>query len=319
MNKMNRKSVMSMMAAAISSACLLGTPVMAAQDQPVKNTFQTIAVKSNANKGYAAGLDTINNKKAENNAAGAMVKTGKTEIEGKTFYLDSFGQPVNGIVSLPEGDYYFSSEEGMKTGFVSENGATYHFDETTGLKSEGTFDKDGKTYVLDENGATQTGWVEKDGSRQYLAEDGSVVKNETREIEGIRYSFDGNGQVETNITKDGWTYDEQGRGSEDLSGYDKIAQAALAQLGVHQDCTRLVTNSLAAAGIHHHGAPASYLSLGPLTDNPVPGDIIVYQGHVAIYIGNGQAVHGGWNGYTTEIFSVECSTPLIGFVHPILP
>lgn len=97
--------------------------------------------------------------------------------------------------------------------------------------------------------------------------------------------------------------------------YNKIAQAALAQIGVHQDCTMLVTNSLKAVGINFHGAPEAYLSLGTLTSDPVPGDICVYQGHVAIYIGNGQAVHGGWNGYTTQIFSVQCSNPLIGYVH----
>ncbi len=76
--------------------------------------------------------------------------------------------------------------------------------------------------------------------------------------------------------------------------YQRIADAALAQVGVYQDCTMLVTNSLAAVGINFHGAPAAYLNLGPLTNNPVPGDICVYQGHVALYIGNGQAVHGGW-------------------------
>lgn len=97
--------------------------------------------------------------------------------------------------------------------------------------------------------------------------------------------------------------------------YQKIADAALAQVGVNQDCTMLVTNSLAAVGINFHGSPASYLSLGTLTDTPVPGDICVYQGHVAIYIGNGQAVHGGWLGYTTVVSTVECTNAFVGYVH----
>lgn len=101
----------------------------------------------------------------------------------------------------------------------------------------------------------------------------------------------------------------------DPNFHQKIADAALAQIGVNQDCTMLVTNSLRAVGINFHGAPEAYLSLGTLTNDPVPGDICVYQGHVAIYIGNGQAVHGGWNGYTTTVFSVQCSNPLIGYVH----
>ena len=97
--------------------------------------------------------------------------------------------------------------------------------------------------------------------------------------------------------------------------YDKIANAALAQLGVYQDCTMLVTNSLKAVGIDFHGAPAAYLSLGTITNDPVPGDIIVYQGHVAIYIGNGQAVHGGWLTNQTVISTVECDKPFVAYVH----
>ena len=97
--------------------------------------------------------------------------------------------------------------------------------------------------------------------------------------------------------------------------YQRIADAALAQVGVNQDCTMLVTNSLAVVGINFHGTPTAYLSLGELTNNPVPGDICVYQGHVALYIGNGQAVHGGWLGCQTVVSTVECTNAFIGYVH----
>lgn len=97
--------------------------------------------------------------------------------------------------------------------------------------------------------------------------------------------------------------------------YDRIAQAAIAQVGVYQDCTMLVTNALKAVGIDFHGWPAEYAQLGSFTDNPVPGDIIIYSGHVALYIGNGQAVHGGWLGNQTVISTVECTNALVGFVH----
>ncbi len=90
-----------------------------------------------------------------------------------------------------------------------------------------------------------------------------------------------------------------------------IAAAAQAQLGVSQDCTRLVSNSLAAAGINFHGWPAGYLSLGSTVsaDAAIPGDLIYYEdggmglAHIAVYIGNGQAVHGGFNGNSTVIDS----------------
>lgn len=90
-----------------------------------------------------------------------------------------------------------------------------------------------------------------------------------------------------------------------------IAAAALAQLGRRQDCTKLVTNSLAAVGIQHHGWPVSYLALGTRVSDPQPGDLIYYVNggmglaHIAVYIGNGLAVHGGWNGFQTVTFKAN--------------
>jgi peptidoglycan DL-endopeptidase CwlO len=92
-----------------------------------------------------------------------------------------------------------------------------------------------------------------------------------------------------------------------------IVSAAYAQLGVAQDCTALVTNSLRAAGINFHDWPAGYLSLGSTVSaaQAQPGDLVYYAdggmglAHIAVYVGNGMAVHGGWNGGTTALSSVN--------------
>ena len=103
------------------------------------------------------------------------------------------------------------------------------------------------------------------------------------------------------------------------SGYsangNTVLSAAYSQLGVGQDCTSLVSNSLAAAGIYFHGWPQQYASLGSWTSNPVPGDIVIYDTHVAIYAGGGTAVHGGWNGGTAGVGPVYCSANLMGYIH----
>jgi cell wall-associated NlpC family hydrolase len=92
-----------------------------------------------------------------------------------------------------------------------------------------------------------------------------------------------------------------------------IAAAAYAQMGVSQDCTMLVTNALKAVGVNYHGWPAGYLSLGRTVSaaEAQPGDLAYYQNggmgmaHIAVYVGNGMAVHGGWNGGTTALHSVN--------------
>lgn len=89
-----------------------------------------------------------------------------------------------------------------------------------------------------------------------------------------------------------------------------------ASVNAQTDCTALVSNSLAAIGVNFHGWPADYQSLGIIVSQSQaqPGDIIYYQSngfgssHVAVYIGNGQAVHGGWNGMGTSVFSVNLPT-----------
>ena len=92
-----------------------------------------------------------------------------------------------------------------------------------------------------------------------------------------------------------------------------IYQAALAQLGTFQDCTLLVTNALKAVGINFHDWPAGYMSLGTVVpaSQAQPGDLVYYANggmgaaHIGVYAGNGQAIHGGWNGNQTVLNSAN--------------
>lgn len=98
-------------------------------------------------------------------------------------------------------------------------------------------------------------------------------------------------------------------------GASAIVNAARAQLGDMQDCTALVERSLRAAGIPAGDLGTQvgeYTALGGTqvsTGALAPGDVLIWPGaHVAIYIGNGQAVHGGWNGNQTVIASINTGT-----------
>ncbi|MBF0714839.1 LysM peptidoglycan-binding domain-containing protein [Gemella palaticanis] len=91
-----------------------------------------------------------------------------------------------------------------------------------------------------------------------------------------------------------------------------IFAAAQAQLGVFQDCTMLVTNALKSVGINFHDWPAGYMSLGTVISESEaqPGDLVYYANggmgfaHIAVYAGNGQAIHGGWFGNQTALNTV---------------
>lgn len=105
-------------------------------------------------------------------------------------------------------------------------------------------------------------------------------------------------------------------------GAQGIVDAAKAQLGVSQDCTDLVQNSLAAIGVIDRrdlggfdlGTSASeYVGLGGTavtSGDYAPGDVLIWEGrHNAIYIGNGQAVHGGYSGNQTVVASAYIDGP----------
>lgn len=85
-----------------------------------------------------------------------------------------------------------------------------------------------------------------------------------------------------------------------------MLNSAFSQMGAMQDCTVLVEVALRAAG-HSVGdlAPAQLAAYGTPVSDPMPGDIIYYAdggmgfAHIAIYIGDGQAIHSGWNGNQT--------------------
>ncbi|MDF9824936.1 hypothetical protein M2475_001370 [Breznakia sp. PF5-3] len=114
----------------------------------------------------------------------------------------------------------------------------------------------------------------------------------------------------TEVSSTDYNTDNEVNSAPSYENAGSIVAAAMAQIGVAQDCTMLVTNSLRAVGINFHSAPAGYMSLGTIVSvsEAQPGDIIYYADggagvpHVAIYIGGGQAVHGGYMG-TTRVAS----------------
>ncbi|MBT1175630.1 C40 family peptidase [Bifidobacterium sp. LC6] len=97
---------------------------------------------------------------------------------------------------------------------------------------------------------------------------------------------------------------------------------AYSLIGGHMDCTMLVTLALAARGINFHGWPEDYVNVPGgqvVTDGSLqPGDILIYKhtnganggahyDHVALYVGNGKAIHGGWLGNNVVLADMQAN------------
>lgn len=116
----------------------------------------------------------------------------------------------------------------------------------------------------------------------------------------------------------------------------KIADGALALVGGHMDCTMLATLALkAGTGIYFHGWPEDYRNFPGAVEVSLseaePGDILVYRDgtsydmngpghadHVAIYIGGGKAVHGGWNGSNVAVANVKTVSGIPEHVYRVM-
>ena len=110
------------------------------------------------------------------------------------------------------------------------------------------------------------------------------------------------------------------------AGAQGILAAASSQLGAWQDCTALVERSLRAIGhgvgdlgtaIWQYDPYGTRVSLDALA----PGDILIYGNkrsgaHVAIYEGNGVAIHGGFPGGTVRAGVHAAYETLTGAIRP---
>ena len=92
---------------------------------------------------------------------------------------------------------------------------------------------------------------------------------------------------------------------------DRISSSAQELVGVTDGlwCTQVVQQALANAGVSdaYQLWPDQYQGVyGYYTDSPLAGDLMYYNNggrgvdHIAVYIGNGQAVHGNYNGKTVQ-------------------
>jgi peptidoglycan DL-endopeptidase CwlO len=81
-----------------------------------------------------------------------------------------------------------------------------------------------------------------------------------------------------------------------------LVASAYSQLGTFQDCTAMVEKALRSVGKSVGDiAPEHFYRYGTVVSDPQPGDLMIRPGHVAIYVGNGMAISGGWEGSNTAL------------------
>lgn len=153
--------------------------------------------------------------------------------------------------------------------------------------------------------------AELEAAAQREQEERAAAQRQQQEQRAAQQATARNGASSSSSSSSSSSAAASGAASAGVSG-SVVANAALAQVGAKQDCTALVRRAIAAAGIGYTGM-GNLFNLGPTIpmSQASPGDIIYYSNggtgsaHVAIYIGGGRAVHGGWSGYNTVVAGVN--------------
>lgn len=182
-------------------------------------------------------------------------------------------------------------------------------------QEQGGAEIDGETVVLSPDQIVATTPEEYE---EYLAEEQARLEEERQaEEEANRENNENSGP-----SNGGGPANPSHDAPEVTGGNQAVVNAALAQLGVNQDCFSLMRSAVAAGGYSIN----SYADVFALKQVPMsqarPGDILYYSDggrglhHVAIYLGNGQAVHGGWYGSDTVVASVNVGSGPIAYQLP---
>ena len=133
--------------------------------------------------------------------------------DGFAYYLDYYGQPLNGWQQIDGNRYYFDPQNNFAryTGWLEMNDRLYYFDEE-GVQQSGIVEIMDERYLLDEFGTIQTGWYTADGVEYYLADRGEITTGWLK-LQEATYYLDENGSKVVGVETIGGTefyFDEAG-------------------------------------------------------------------------------------------------------------
>lgn len=209
-----------------------------------------------------------------------------TKVGDKFYLFDSNGVLFKNVgTSIYNGrKYWINNDYSLCTGWQQLGDWILYFDKTSGAAATEFAEIDGKVYYFTQDGIMQKGLQKLNGYNYYFYNDGHMAQNEWVTIDGGQYYFEVNGKMKNEGQKI-VDYACQFIGNPYVWGGNSLTKGT--------DCSGFVHLVYAYFGYSVPRQSNAFLTQGTAVSysEAQPGDVICYQGHVAIYMGDGKIVH----------------------------
>lgn len=221
---------------------------------------------------------------------GKYLKKGWRTVHGKKYYFGANTYAVKGLKKINGRYYIFSSSGVLRKGWIKYKKHWYYASTSTGRLKTGWKTIKGKKYYFSYKKLYRLTGFQKIGKKYYYFNKAGVMQTKKQKV----------GKTWVRFNKDGSVY----KPSAAVKG-KQVARFALkfvgnpyvwggASLTKGADCSGFVMAVYQNFGISlpHYDASIRQKgkAVGPLS-KAIPGDVICYNGHVAIYLGNNKIVH----------------------------
>lgn len=201
----------------------------------------------------------------------------------KYYYLDVDGVMVTGWFQDTNGKWYYLGQYGdMKTGWLQYAGKWYYLGQYGDMKT-GWIHLGDNWFYCSSDGVMQTGWLTL-GSKTYYLKDSGVMVTGTYKIGDIPYSFNSDGVLDKGQSV--VNYAMQFIGNPYVWGGTSLTNGC--------DCSGFTMRIFEKFGVTLTHNSTAQRSKGQEISSLAaarPGDLLCYEDHVGIYIGNGQMVN----------------------------
>lgn len=241
-------------------------------------------------------------------SSGRFLKNGWRKYHGKKYYFDSRGYAVKGMQTIKNKRYIFDSAGVMQKGWVKYNGRWYYASSRSGRLRSGWQTVDGKRCYLSPFEKYMLTGFQTIGGKNYYFNASGVLQTTTQVIGGKEYRFNADGTVYPAPVPAAPAKTPAAPATPAASSTAKgqqVANFALKYVGnpyrwggssltKGADCSGFVMAVYGNFGIQLPHYDAWIRKRGTKVaslSQALPGDVICYRGHVAIYLGNNRIVH----------------------------